>query len=106
MTVFAKALGAHVRQLTLARDDIGDADLALHQFLHDQIIPPCDILCARNVGTVVDVSSIYNGTLPKLLSKPSSNIMLEQNTDSSFIARAAPTSAASIEVRSAAAVPP
>ena len=97
MTVFAKVLGAQVRQLTLARDDVDDADLALRQFLHEKIIPSCDMLCARNVGTVADVLSIYNGTLPKLLSKPSSNIMLEQNTASSFIARAAPTSSASFE---------
>ena len=97
MTVFAKVLSAQVRQLTLARDDVDDADLALRQFLHEKIIPSCDMLCARNVGTVADVLSIYNGTLPKLLSKPSSNIMLEQNTGSSFIARAAPTSSASFE---------
>ena len=32
--------------------------------------------------------SIYSGTLPKLSSKPSSNIMLEQNT-AFFVARAA-----------------
>ena len=95
--VFAKVLGAQVRQLTLARDDVDDADLALRQFLHEKIIPPCDMLCARNVGTVPDVLSTYNGTLPKLLSKPSSNIMLEQNTASSFIARAAPMSSAFIE---------
>ena len=58
MTVFAKVVGVQVRQLTLARDNVDDADLALHQFLHDQIIPPYDMLCARNVGTVADVSSI------------------------------------------------
>ena len=97
MTVFAKVLGAQVRQLTLVRDGVDDADLALRQFLHEKIIPPCDMLCAGNVGTVADVLSIYNGTLPKLLSKPSSSIMLEQNTASFFIARAAPTSFASIE---------
>ena len=97
MTVFAKVLGAQVRQLTLARDDVDDADLALRQFLHEKVIPPCDMLCARNVGTVANVLSIYNGTLPKLLSKPSSSIMLEQNTAFSFIARATPTSSASIE---------
>ena len=97
MTVFAKVLGAQVRQLTLVRDGEDDADLALRQFLHEKIIPPCDMLCAGNVGTVADVLSIYNGTLPKLLSKPSSSIMLEQNTASFFIARAAPTSFASIE---------
>ena len=34
-----------------------------------------------------DVLSIYSGTLPKLSSKPSSSIMLEQNT-ASFIVRA------------------
>ena len=38
---------------------------------------------------------IHNGTLPKLSSKPSSNIMLEQST-ASFIVRAAATSVASI----------
>ena len=97
MTVFAKVLGAQVRQLTLARGDVDDADLALRQFLHEKIIPPCDMLCARNIGTVANVLSIYNGTLPKLLSKPSSNIMLEQNAASSFIARASPASSASIE---------
>ena len=68
MTVFAKVLGAQVRQLTLARDDVEDADLALRQFLHEKIIPPCDMLCARNVGMVSNVLSIYSGTLPKLLS--------------------------------------
>ena len=39
-----------------------------------------------------DVLSICSGTLPKLLRKPSSDIMLEQNTASSFIVRAAATS--------------
>ena len=95
--MFDKVLGAQFRQLTLARDDVDYADFALRQFLHEKIIPPCDMLCARNVGMVANVLSIYNGTLPKLLSKPSSNIMLEQNIASSFIARAAPTSSASIE---------
>ena len=97
MTVFAKVLGAQIRQLTLARDNVDDADLVLRQFLQEKIIPSCDMLCARNVGTVADVLSIYNGTLPNLLSRPTSNIMLEKNIASSFIARAAPTSSASIE---------
>ena len=39
--------------------------------------------------------SIYNGTLPKLSLKPSSNIMLEKNTASSIV-RAIATSSASI----------
>ena len=43
-----------------------------------------------------DVLSICSGTLPKLLPKPSPNIMLEQNAASSFIARAAAASSASI----------
>ena len=37
-TVLAKVLGAQVRQLTLVLDVV-DADLALHQFLHEKIIP-------------------------------------------------------------------
>ena len=53
VTVVAMVLGAQeVRQLTLALDVV-DADLALHQFLHEKIIPQRDMLCARNVGTVV-----------------------------------------------------
>ena len=73
-------LGAQVCQLILALDVV-DADLALHQFLHEKIKPQRDILCARNVGTVAgNVLSIRSGTLPKLLSKSSSNIMLEKNT--------------------------
>ena len=49
VTVPAVVLGAQVRQLTLALDVV-DADLALHQFLHEKIIPQRDMLCARNVG--------------------------------------------------------
>ena len=52
MTVLAKVLGAQVRQLILALDDVLDADLALHQFLHEQIIPQRDVLSTRNLGTV------------------------------------------------------
>ena len=52
MTVLAMVLGAQVRQLTLALDVV-DADLALHQLLHEKIIPQRDMPCARNVGTVV-----------------------------------------------------
>ena len=37
VTVLAMALGAQVRQLTLALDVV-DADLALHQFLHEKIM--------------------------------------------------------------------
>ena len=53
VTVLAMVLGAReVRQLTLALDVV-DADLALHQFLHEKIIPQRDImLCARNIGMV------------------------------------------------------
>ena len=43
-----------------------------------------------------DVLSICSGTLPKLLLKLSPDIVLEQNTASSFIAKAAATSSASI----------
>ena len=53
VTVLAMVVGAQVRQLTLAFDVV-DADLALHQFLHEKIIPQRDMLCARNVGTVAD----------------------------------------------------
>ena len=49
VTVLAMVLGAQVRQLALALDVV-DTDLALHQFLHEKIIPQRD--CARNVGTV------------------------------------------------------
>ena len=50
VTVLAMVLGAQeVRQLTLALDVV-DADLALHQFLHEEIIPQRGILCAKNVG--------------------------------------------------------
>ena len=49
--VLAMVLGAQVRQLTLALDVV-NADLALHQFLDEKIIPQRDRLCARNVGTV------------------------------------------------------
>ena len=53
VTVVAMVLGAQeVRQLTLALDVV-DADLAFHQSLHEKIIPQRDMLCARNVGTVV-----------------------------------------------------
>ena len=52
VTVLAMVLGTQeVRQLTLALDVV-DADLALHQFLHEKIIPQRDMLCARNVGMV------------------------------------------------------
>ena len=44
----------------------------------------------------VDVLSICSGSLPKLSPKPSPDIVSEQNTASSFIARAAATSSASI----------
>ena len=51
VTMLAMMLGAQVCQLILAADVV-DADLALHQFLHEKIIPQHDMLCARNVGTV------------------------------------------------------
>ena len=51
VTVLAEVLGAQVRQLILALDDLVDADLALNQFLHEKIMPQRDMLCARNVGT-------------------------------------------------------
>ena len=38
VTVLAIVLGAQVRQLTLALDVV-DADLALHQFLHEKVTP-------------------------------------------------------------------
>ena len=108
VAVLAMVLGAQLRQLTLALDVVG-ADLALHQFSHEKIIPQRHLRCTRNVGTVVgDVQrrrvidmqrrrvSICSGTLPKFSPKPSPDIMLEQNTASSFIARAVATSSASI----------
>ena len=52
VTVLAMVLGAQVRQLTLILDVV-DADLSLHQFLHEKVTPQRDMLCARNVGTVV-----------------------------------------------------
>ena len=98
--MLAEVLGAQVRQLILTLDVV-DAELALHQVLHEKITPQRDMLCTRNVGKVAgDVQRRHvtdiQWTLPKLLSKPSSNIMLEQNTASPFIDRAAPTSSASI----------
>ena len=95
VTVLANMVGAQVRQLILALD-VMDADLALlHQFLHEKI-PQCDVFYARTGGAVADdVLSIYSGALPKLSSKPISNIMLERNT-ASFIVRASATSSASI----------
>ena len=52
VTVLAMVLGVQARQMTLALD-VADADLTLHQFLHEKIIPQRDMLCARNVDTVV-----------------------------------------------------
>ena len=53
VTVLAMVLDdQEVRQVTFALDAV-DADLALHQLLHEKIIPQRDMLCARNVGTVV-----------------------------------------------------
>ena len=43
VTVLAMVLGAQVRQLTLALDVV-DADLALHQLLHEKIMPQRDML--------------------------------------------------------------
>ena len=43
VTMLAMVLGAQVRQLILALDVV-DADLALHQFLHEKIIPQRDML--------------------------------------------------------------
>ena len=73
-----------------------DADLALlHQFLHKKI-PQRDVLCARTVGAVAgDVQRRRVVDIPKLSSKPISNITLEQNT-ASFIVRAAAACSASI----------
>ena len=51
VTVLAMVLGVQVCQLILALDVV-DAVFALHQFLHEKIIPQRDMLCARNVGTV------------------------------------------------------
>ena len=51
VTMLDMVLGAQVCQLILAVDVV-DADLALHQFLHEKIKPQRDMLCARNVGTV------------------------------------------------------
>ena len=76
MTVYAKVLGALVLQWILGLDVV-DVDLALlHQLLHKKV-PQRNVLCARTVGTVAgDVLSTYSGKLPKLSSKPGSNIML------------------------------
>ena len=52
VTVLAKALGVQVRQLILALDDIVVADPALHQFLHENMMPQRDMLCTRNLGTI------------------------------------------------------
>ena len=46
VTVLAMVLGAQVYQLTLALDVV-DADLALHQFLYEKIIPQRDMLARR-----------------------------------------------------------
>ena len=95
-TVLAKVLGAQIRQLILGLDVV-DADLALlHHFLHEKITQR-DVHCVRTVGAIAgDVQrrpvSMYSGTLPKLSSKSSSNIMLEDNT-TSFIVRDVTTSA-------------
>ena len=51
VTVLAMVIVAQVRQLTLALDVV-DADLALHQFLHEKIMPQRDILRARNGSTI------------------------------------------------------
>ena len=52
VTALAMVLGAQeVRQLTLALDVV-DADLALHQLLHETLIPQRDMLCAKNIGMV------------------------------------------------------
>ena len=97
--MLAKVLGAQIHQLILGLDVV-DADLALlHHFLHEKITQR-DVHCVRTVGAVAgDLQrrpvSIYSGTLPKLSSKSSSNIMLEDNT-TSFIVRDAATSSASI----------
>ena len=99
VAVLAKVLGAHVCQLILALDEV-DADLALlHQFLLEKYL---SLMCfARRLQVRLpatcsaDVLSIYSGTLPKLSSKPSSNIMLEQNT-AYFLARATATGFTSI----------
>ena len=95
VTVLAKVLGAQVRQLILGLNKV-DADLALlHQLLPEEV-PHRNVLCARAVGAVAgDVLSMYSGALPNLSSKPSSNIVLKQNT-ASFILRAATTSSTSI----------
>ena len=99
VTALAMVLDAQqVRQLTLALDVV-DADLALHQFLHEKIISQGDMLCARNAGVVAgDVQHrlVIDMQLPKLSPKPSSDITSEQNTASSLIVRAAATSSASI----------
>ena len=52
VTVLAVAFGAQVRLLTLALDVV-DADLALHQFWHEKVIPQRGMRCARNVCTVI-----------------------------------------------------
>ena len=49
VTVLAVVLGVQVRQLTVALDVV-DADLTLHQFLHEKIIPQRDMEFA-NVGS-------------------------------------------------------
>ena len=86
-------------------------DLAVHQFLHEKIIPQRDMLCARNVGTVVgDVQRRrvidMQRHAAEALTEAQSDIMLEQNTVFSFIVRATATSSASIVgCRSTPAVP-
>ena len=98
VTMLAVMLGAQVYQLILLALDVVDADLALlHQFLHGKITPQRDMVCARTVVWLpamcsADVLWICSGTLPKLSPKPSSDIMLEQNTASFFIVRATTTS--------------
>ena len=99
VTVFAKVLRAQVCQLILALDVV-NADLALlHQFLQEKYLSTTCFargLQVRLPATCsANVLSIHDGTPPKLPSKPSSSIMLEQNA-ASFIVRAATTSSASI----------
>ena len=97
VTVLAKVLGAKIRQLILGLDTVDDNLALLRQLLNEKV-PQRDMIFARTVGSVAgDVQrlSMYSGTLPKLSSKPSSNIMSEKNT-ASFIVRATVTSSASI----------
>ena len=101
VTVLAMVLDAQeVRQLTLVLDVV-DADLALHQFLHEKIIPQRDMLCARNVGMVAgDLQHRRVIDMQRHAAEALTEAQLRHRVGaeyaSSFIARANATSSASI----------